>query len=87
MLIEGIICLFVLCVISGCPEAVKVLVGNKSDLTPEVEISQIKVHVIYNNTKDKCFNYNTAPAREACIKIKALAELVSIHIVGPKHGN
>lgn len=54
------------CCNSGCPEAVKVLVGNKSDLTPEVEVSQIKVHIIiirnyniypHNKIKcdDKCF--------------------------------
>lgn len=28
---------------SGCPEAIKVLVGNKCDLTPEVDLSQAKV--------------------------------------------
>ena len=27
---------------SGCPEAVKLLVGNKSDLSPEVDVSQIR---------------------------------------------
>lgn len=32
--------------VSGCPEAVKVLVGNKSDLSPEVDVSQIKVRSI-----------------------------------------
>ena len=28
---------------SGCPEAVKLLVGNKSDLPPEVDLSQARV--------------------------------------------
>ena len=33
--------IFISC--SGCPEAVKLLVGNKSDLSPEVDVSQIRV--------------------------------------------
>lgn len=28
---------------SGCPEAVKVLVGNKCDLPADVDLSQVKV--------------------------------------------
>ena len=31
---------------SGCPEAVKLLVGNKSDLPAEVDISQAKVRML-----------------------------------------
>ena len=30
-------------IISGCPEAIKVLVGNKADLSPEVDMTQVKV--------------------------------------------
>lgn len=30
---------------SGCPEAVKLLVGNKSDLPPEVDLSQARVSI------------------------------------------
>ena len=28
---------------SGCPEAVKLLIGSKSDLTPEVDVAQVRV--------------------------------------------
>ena len=35
--------LLILISCSGCPEAVKLLVGNKSDLSPEVDVSQIRV--------------------------------------------
>ena len=30
---------------SGCPEAIKLLVGNKSDLSPEVNMKDCKVLV------------------------------------------
>ena len=36
--------------LSGCPEAVKVLVGNKCDLPADVDLSQAKVSN-YCNTK------------------------------------
>ena len=45
-----------LCILiySGCPEAVKIIVGHKTDLTAEVDISQVRVSCIddtpFNNT-------------------------------------
>ena len=38
--------LFLFLIISGCPEAIKVLVGNKADLSPEVDMTQVKVSKI-----------------------------------------
>lgn len=31
---------------SGCPEAIKLLVGNKSDLNPEVDMTQVRVSCV-----------------------------------------
>ena len=39
---------------SGCPEAIKLLVGNKSDLTAEVNLKDCKVFV----NSIALYNYN-----------------------------
>ena len=38
----------VLFVSSGCPEAIKLLVANKTDLNPEVNMKDCKVFILYN---------------------------------------
>ena len=42
LIIVPVILFFSIC--SGCPDAVKLLVGNKCDLPAEVDLQQAKVH-------------------------------------------